>query len=285
MTTPPQLTFDVDIAALRESGILVMSPLYGGVNYGPYTKSLLELGVMCNYYGIPFNVHFIYNESLVQRARNMCCDVFLRSERQLGMFIDSDIEFRAQDVLIMGHLMLKNNFDVLTGAYPKKAISWEKIRDAVFMGVADEDPSVLERYVGDYVVNWLNDGKTNLLEPVEIAEGGTGFMMFHRNTLERFKEAYPEMQYRPDHARSADFDGSRMIHAFFHCEIDPETRRYLSEDYYFCRKVRDAGMKVWLAPWIALKHTGTYTFGGSLLDLAAINANTSADPAKVKNTK
>ncbi|MBF9651877.1 hypothetical protein IAI40_12155, partial [Streptococcus pseudopneumoniae] len=44
-------------------------------------------------------------------------------------------------------------YDVLAAPYPKKCISWEKIKAAVDKGVADENPAVLENFVGDYVFN------------------------------------------------------------------------------------------------------------------------------------
>ena len=37
------------------------------------------------------------------------------------------------------------------------------------------------------------------------------------------------------------------------------------EDYGFCKKVRDAGYKVYAAPWARLGHYGTYLFEGQLI--------------------
>jgi hypothetical protein len=70
--------------------------------------------------------------------------------------------------------------------------------------------------------------------------------------------------------------------AYFDCIIDPETKRYLSEDYMFCYNVQKAGMKVWLCPWMRLKHVGSYIFGGSLADLASVGAAATADPNALK---
>jgi hypothetical protein len=39
----------------------------------------------------------------------------------------------------------------------------------------------------------------------------------------------------------------------------------LSEDYYFCIKCREHGIKVYAAPWAVLGHFGTYLFEGGLL--------------------
>jgi hypothetical protein len=152
---------------------------------------------------------------------------------------------------------------------------------AVDKGAADHDPNNLENFVGDYVFNVKTDTpgpiEIRLDAPAQVAEAGTGFMMIRRATFEKYKEKYPELSYRPDHIRSEAFDGSREIHAYFDCIIDPTTRRYLSEDYMFCHNAWNAGMQVWMCPWISLKHIGMYVFGGSLPAIASIGADPTAD--------
>jgi hypothetical protein len=203
------------------------------------------------------------------------------------MFIDADIGFNADDVIMMLALQSDDSpYDVLCGPYPKKNISWEKITRAVEKGFAEKNPNDLEKYVGDYVFNPKHMKATiPLNEPVEILEGGTGFMMIRRKTFEKFATAYPEQSYKPDHVRTEHFDGSREIMAYFDCVIDPETKRYLSEDYMFCQYIQKMGGSVWLLPWIKLQHTGTYVFGGSLIDIAQIGASPTADVNELKKTK
>ena len=124
-------------------------------------------------------------------------------------------------------------------------------------------------------------------EPVEVMESGTGFMMIRRQTFEKYAEAYPQYWYRPDHVRTAAFDGSREIMMYFQADIDPitDSKRYLSEDYWFCQLARAAGLKVWLCPWIQLSHVGSYIFGGSLADIASIGASATVDQAKLGSKK
>jgi hypothetical protein len=50
----------------------------------------------------------------------------------------------------------------------------------------------------------------------------------------------------------------------------------------FCYNVEKMDMKVWLCPWMQLKHVGSYIFGGSLADLASIGASATADVSKIK---
>jgi hypothetical protein len=195
------------------------------------------------------------------------------------MFIDSDIGFDPRDVLAMLALQSDDSeYDVLAGPYPKKCISWEKIKLAVDKGVADEDPNVLEKYVGDFVFNPKGGGgNIRIDQPVEVMEVGTGFMMTRRSAFEKFEKAFPHYSYKPDHVRTEAFDGSREIMQFFQAEIDPVSKRYLSEDYWFCQKMIEIGGKVWYCPWMKLQHVGSYIFGGSLVDLASIGAPATAD--------
>jgi hypothetical protein len=88
--------------------------------------------------------------------------------------------------------------------------------------------------------------------------------------------------YSPDHVRTEHFDGSREILMAFQAEVDPKSKRYLSEDYWFCQKAWDIGIKTWLCPWMKLQHMGSYVFGGSLIDLAQIGAGAPADVDLVK---
>jgi hypothetical protein len=277
----------VSIEDLRKRKLFLATPMYGGQCAGMYTRSIADLAALCAKYQIPLQLYFLFNESLITRARNYCADEFLRSDATHMIFLDSDIGFNPQDVIALLALQDdESDYDVIGAPYPKKCISWEKVKQAVDKGIADEDPNVLEKYVGDYVFNPKgNQKEIPIGQPVEVREIGTGFMMIRRKTFERYVEAFPTLSYKPDHIRTAAFDGSREIMAFFDCIIDPESKRYLSEDYMFCYNVQKAGMKVWFCPWMQTQHVGMYVFGGSLADLAAIGASATADASKIGGKK
>lgn len=274
------MELNINLDELRNNtSIFVATPCYGGMCSGTYAKSLAELTGMFSQYQISMRQYFLFNESLITRARNYAADEFIRSGCSHLLFIDSDIGFNAQDVLGMLWLSYKNDqYDILAGPYPKKTIAWEKIKQAVDAGVADRNPTILDKFVGDYVFNPVPGiSEFRLDEPVEVLEAGTGFMLIKRETFLKYDEAFPEFKYLPDHVRTAGFDGSREIMAYFDCAIDPVSRRYLSEDYLFCQNVRKMGGHVWLTPWVNLQHYGTMNFGGSLADLATVGASVTAD--------
>ena len=259
--------------------------MYGGICGGQYTKSTADLATMATQYGMDVRFFYLFNESLITRARNYLVDEFLRSDCTHLMFIDSDIGFDPNDVIALSVIAEPgSDKHIVCGPYPKKCIAWEKIKRAVDKGFADKEPNNLERYVGDYVFNPKEGtGSIPLDQPVEVLEGGTGFMMIQRAALEKFQEAYPQYMYKPDHVRTEHFDGSREILMAFQAEVDPVSKRYLSEDYWFCQKAWEIGVKTWLCPWMKLQHMGSYVFGGSLIDLAQIGAGATADEAAMPN--
>jgi hypothetical protein len=281
------MEISISIEELRKRKLFLAAPMYGGQCAGMFAKSVADLSSICTSNGIELRSYFLFNESLITRARNYCVDEFMRSDCTHMMFIDSDIGFDPRDVLAMLALQSDDSeYDVLAGPYPKKCISWEKIKLAVDKGVADEDPNVLEKYVGDFVFNPKGGGgNIRIDQPVEVMEVGTGFMMTRRSAFQKFEAAFPQYSYKPDHVRTEAFDGSREIMQYFQAEIDPVSKRYLSEDYWFCQKMISIGGKVWYCPWMKLQHVGSYIFGGSLIDLASIGASATADPSQLGKNK
>ena len=272
----------VKIEDLRKKKIFVATPMYGGMCSGMYTRSCIDLSNMANKYDIDVKFFYIFNESLITRARNYLVDEFLRAEEYTHLlFIDSDIAFNPNDAISLAAICNDDKYPIVAGPYPKKTIAWEKIRNAVDAGLGDENPMILDKFSGDFVFNpvSLSNGKISLNEPVEVLEAGTGFMMIDRSVFLKYKEAYPQFNYKPDHNRTENFKGDRYIHAYFDTVIDSkqylgdvsdESDRYLSEDYFFCQFVRKIGYKIYLCPWMRLAHTGSYVFNGSMGSLAKL---------------
>ena len=305
--------------------LFLATPMYSGMCYGTYARSVCELVTIFTQKEIPLQLYSLFNESLITRARAYACDEFLRSDATHLLFIDSDVGFNANDITCMLSLMTDESpYDIMGAPYPKKCISWEKIKHAVDKGFADKNPQQLDQFVGDYVFNPLPGTQSfSILEPAEMLELGTGFFMVKRQTLLDFQKAYPELSFRPDHIRTEHFDGSREITMFFDAAIDrpflekpyrealeqivtnpskaqeiaretlnvgekslkESSKRYLSEDYFFSQKCRAIGKKVWLCPWMQTSHTGTMIYGGSVGAMAALGVSATADPAMLGKNK
>lgn len=287
------MKIEVQVEELRKKKIFIATPMYGGQCAGMYSKACIDLATMCANYGVETRFFFIFNESLITRARNYLVDEFLRAEGFTHlMFIDSDIHFDPRDVLSLA-VLCDDDHPIIGGPYGKKCIAWEKIKRAVDVGIADEDPEELAKFTGDFVFNpVLGTKELKINEPVEVLEIGTGFMMVKRDVFDDWKSAFPQFHYRPDHNRSEHFKGDRYIHAYFDTIIDNDaympggesggSDRYLSEDYMFCQLARKIGKKIFLCPWMKLGHVGAYVFDGTMAELGRIDQ---ANPHAMANLK
>ena len=261
------MEIQVKIDELRKKKLFIATPMYGGMAHGLYMKACLDLQNVMNKYGVETKFSFLFNESLITRARNYLVDEFLRSGYTHMLFIDADVHFNAQDVVAL----LALDKEVIGGPYPKKTINWKNVAEA-----ARKHPDLpvkdLEKLVGEYVFNVVKGTKNfSVTEPLEVMEIGTGYMMIKREVFDKMKEAYPTIHYKPDHVGQANFDGARYIQAYFDTVIDYKdsiigggSDRYLSEDYMFCQMWRKIGGQIFLCPWMKTQHIGTYAFTGDM---------------------
>lgn len=257
----------IKIEDLRKKKVFIATPMYGGQSHGLYDKSCLDLQGLLTHYGVESRFSFLFNESLITRARNYLVDEFLRSGFTHLLFLDSDINFDPNDIVAL----LALDKDIVGAPYPKKSINWANVKAAIIKN-PNIEAGELEQIVGEFVFNPVPGTTTfNVQEPLEVLEIGTGYMLIKREVFDKYKEAYPKLSYKPDHVGQVNFDGSRYIHAYFDTVIDtPGSDRYLSEDYMFCQNWRKIGGQIWLCPWMKTAHVGTYAFHGNMQKIAEL---------------
>jgi hypothetical protein len=100
---------------------------------------------------------------------------------------------------------------------------------------------------------------------IKLKDAGTGFMCIKKETIQEMFDKHSDLKYANDINVDQKFE--KHMYALFDCMIDPESRRYLSEDYTFCRRWQQMGGDVWLDPRTALNHVGHYTFRGNIRKL------------------
>jgi len=237
----------------KQKHIYISTPMYGGQCTGVYVQSLINLiGILGNK-GYKTSCAFMFNESLITRARCNMAHQFLQTDADYLFWIDSDIRFRAEDAV----KMLEADVDVIGGIYPKKEINWQTVKKAALEGKED-----LQKYTGSFVVNLLNNDASLTVpvdQPCEVSAIGTGFMLIKRDVFEKLKPHTEKYVSDMSHLAGEE------IYGFYLDPIDPESKRLLSEDYFFCHQWRKIGGKVHAAPWCNLGHMGTYLFEGGLL--------------------
>jgi GT2 family glycosyltransferase len=251
----------INMDHLRTMNIFFATPCYGGVVTDQFFLSMFRLSQVLMQYGIKFRITTLRNESLITRARNILTAMFLEDKESTHlMFIDADIEFDPDSII----RMLAMDKDIIAGAYPKKTINWEQVKSA-----AKNDKENLSSYGADYAINLKFQPGTNKVRShfgtVEVLDASTGFFLVKKSVLEKMVEKYPELHYNNDSAIDPRF--APYCYAFWDTMIDPEDRRYLSEDYTFCRRFQQIGGEVWVDPNAKLNHVGSYTFEGNLANI------------------
>lgn len=217
--------------------LLISVPIHG-FGQNAFWFSMMALQEVLVHSTFKHEFQFIEGESLVQRARNNAVRRFLETDYERMLFIDSDIEFDAEDVQKLWNL----DEDVCCASYPMKKI-----------GI----PSAC----------W-KDGKLVDLDsldgPTEIDLAATGFLMVKRKVFTNIRRTYPErlhMEGRADDMPTLAKELSKRHESFSWFDPRVENDTYLSEDYAFSKDFRNIGGKIMLDPSIRLKHYGTFGFG------------------------
>ena len=161
------------VEAKKPTVLFVATPMYGGLCTGGYTMGILNCTQVFMQHQTKMYYSDMQNESLITRARDSLANGFLDTKECTHlMFIDSDIGFNPQDIIPM----VQADKDIVVGLYPKKEINWAQVSEAVKQGV---QPQALGNYTGVFVMNAVNGEdkvEVKLQEPVEIANGGTGYV-------------------------------------------------------------------------------------------------------------
>jgi len=233
--------------------IFLSTPCYGGLCLQAYAESILKLQRLCAQYGVQLMLDTTENESLVHRARNISVARFMqKSNATHFLFIDADVQFEAESVM----RLLASGHDVSCAVYPKKVIMWDQAAQAIAAG------KDLNKASAALVMNFKYQNSQITNGFVEVLDGPTGFLMIKRDVIERMYAHYPELNCKNDH-QNRDFEDYCAV---FDCMIDPGNRRYLSEDYAFCRRWQQMGGKIFADVTTTLGHVGNLRFYGKLED-------------------
>jgi len=236
--------------------LFLATPCYGGLCLERYMASVIKLQMELIREGIQLYFDTTENESLVHRARNVAVGRFMqKTDCDFFMFIDADIDFDPKSVV----RLVRANRDIAVACYPKKVVMWDQAKFAIEKG-DERDMSMLS---SSLVINFGAQSRAVEDGFIEILDGPTGFMMIKRSVFERMQEHYGEQLDCVNDHQNRDFD---TYCALFDCMIDPVSRRYLSEDYAFCRRWQQMDGKIYADINTTLGHVGNLPFQACLAE-------------------
>ena len=191
--------------------------------------------------GIETGIHTM-KSPLIHQARNYLTSVFLTTQYQYMLFIDSDVEFEPEVVLRM--MVVKK--PIVCTPYRVKSPEIDK----QIYTVEFKDPK-------NILV--LAEGL------VEIEAGPTGLMLIDRKVFERIIKNHPELKIRNKATPKAE-----KSHEFYYNFFDFgfNDGYAMGEDVSFCRLARDNDFRIFANIESSTAHHGSYawkgTFGESL---------------------
>ena len=231
--------------------IAIATPMYGGMCHGGYMSSILGLTFTLAEMGDSMSYPMVFNESIVTRARDQLVHRMLEDKEADGiLFVDADTGFDPIAVALMIH----SGKDFIGAVYPKKAINWDRVKQAVLNGEED-----LEKYTGFFTGVIPENNQIKVTEPLKVDRIGTGLVYISRRV---FEELMPTSRKYLD---VTEFLGKRVdneLYQFFDMQFDSEGN-LLGEDYHLCERWKSIGGEIYAAPWVDTIHYGSYGFSGS----------------------
>jgi len=249
----------LDRNALKTFRPLIATPCFGEKLCLNYVLSLVNFQRECIAAQMPFDVHFRPGDSLVTRVRNDCVAVFLADGTYTHLFwVDADIGFSPEAAF---RLLLADR-DVAAGVYPLKREDWPA--DGVPAGITQRK---FEELCARYTVNTGREGEAEVSIAIDgdgfikVREAPTGFMCIKRKVFDQLIARHPERRYVADWPEGS-LPPDAVHYRFFDVMVDPDSGRYLSEDYGFCRLWEALGGEIYVDANSNLSHFGERLYRG-----------------------
>lgn len=209
----------------KNSKVFLTTPVIGSPVAG-YVFSLHETIMKAVAHQVPIEYCLYQNDCHVDDARNKLVSEFLKTDCDKLVFIDSDIEWNAEEFI----RLVKHDADVVAGIYPHK--NNHELTFPVAMLGEDVD-----------VINDL----------VEVAAVPTGFLCIKRQVLEVLADKAEKFE---------DKSSGDIIPLIF--ERTVRNNKRMGGDFTFCFKWREMGGSIYIDPEIELTHVGETTYKGSV---------------------
>jgi len=215
--------------------IFIAMPCYDSVKINTML-SVVKLIQQLGKSGIETGIHTM-KSPLIHQARNYLTSVFLTTQYQYMLFVDSDVEFEPEAVLRM--MVAKKN--IVCTPYRVKA---EELSKHIYT-VEFKDPKNILVLAGGLV---------------EIEAGPTGLMLIDRKVFEKIIKNHPELKIRNKATPHAE-----KSHEFYYNFFDFgfNDGYAMGEDVSFCRLARGNGFKIYANIESSTTHHGSFAWKGT----------------------
>ena len=214
--------------------VYIAMPCYDSVKINTML-SVIKLVEQFRYSGVKMGINTM-KSPLIHQARNYLTSVFLTTEYQYLLFIDSDVEFEPDAVFRM--LVAKK--DIICTPYRVKA---EQLDKHIYT-VEFKDPKNIPFLPGGLV---------------ELEAGPTGLMLIDRTVFEKIIKNHPDLKIKNKATPSAD-KSLEFYYNFFDFGFD--NHYATGEDISFCKLAKENGFKIYANTESTTSHHGSWAWEG-----------------------
>lgn len=241
----------VDFDELRKIKIFIATSSVNGQISDGFFKSMVKTLFFLNYHKIPVDIVTVPMDGSLSRTKNTFVTAFLNSNCTHLVFIDSNIEFKPDDLL----RLLVANKEIVCGTCPKKGINWEKLRRFLTNNMSCTNLEFLSAATDcDLVLKFNDDNKQLVIEDglLQVEYTNSAFMCIRRDVLEKMIIDYQELEYEVPYENNSSKQPVKM-YTLFDSILLIDEKKYLNEDYSFCERWKNSGGKIYLDPNILIK--------------------------------
>lgn len=194
----------------------------------------MEWAFMFRFLQLPNHFYIAERNSPYDVARNSLVKRALEVGARYVFFMDSDVKpCRPDAVMRLLEIAQQEHLDVLTGIYYAKHVEGEA--SAYFIEEIKNRRLVLSGIK-------ITDEMINQRQLVEIEAAGTGCMLINTNVFRRWSEKWPNRPYFKWGVNLPDY------------ELELNDIYHTSEDFNFCIRLKELGVKMYAAPAIQFDH-------------------------------
>lgn len=260
--TPPNFIIaDVNKPAMKEHRevFIAMPSLDGKMTTGCGMSLLRNTNILrdMGYKVIPY----FHNYDFIDRARNICVELFLSTTCSDIVFFDSDEEFEGDAMA----KVLKYDRPIVAAAIPKKKDTLEFQTGVVF----DHNENCKEESTGLVTVGHVGSGFMRIQRTVfekmishyKMRKNGDGIYQFFKTgeslTVDEFidKLTEPRFENKPVNEIIERLRSEGL-----------QWNDWYGEDYYFCKRWREMGGEIFIEPNLTFSHTGYKNYKGNYHD-------------------
>lgn len=237
--------------------VMIATPTAGGTMMAAFAQTLVSATIAINELGGQYRLLNVDGADVVISRNLLAHSCLADSQATHILFLDSDM---AIDIAVFRHLF-KQDAPIVGAAYTERRMNLGTYYEAM---KEEENPTRARALASNFTVRLTPGEKSIRNGMVEAMAFGFGCVLIKREVLEAMIERKVVEPFISSKLKESGVEGT--VWDFFD-EIKLDNGDWLSEDYAFCKRVRDLGdvpLLAYVGPGVG--HVGHFTYGAPYVE-------------------